>query len=257
MSLPARFAPHALARPRTGLGDVTSTLADFAIVTFAVDPDALARLLPEGFSPDVVTLDDGRRVGLVSAVPFFDRDFRFGFAPFLRFAFGQTNYRAYVWHAGRRAVWFFGTALATRWVAIPRLWWKLPWHRAPMTFDTAWDGERCIRYRLRASGAFGEAELALEGTDTPAGRLDGFADAEETRVVLTHPLDGYFRRSDGALGTYSVWHERLAPRLGSAVEARFAVFERLGLVAPGTPPHSVLLVRETEFVIFLPPRRLG
>lgn len=255
-SPPARFSDALLARPRTGWMDVTSTLGDFAIITFAVAPEALARHLPEGFAPDVVRLDDGRHVALISAVPFFDLDFRFGFAPWLRFRFGQTNYRAYVVHRGRRAVWFFGTSLATRWVAIPRHLWKLPWHRARMEWETRWDGERCRHYRLRTDGAWGAADIELEGDDAVADRLDGFADAEAAAVVLTHPLDGYFRRRDGRLGTYSVWHDRLVLRVGRAVRARFALFERLGLVAPDQTPHSVLLQRATEFIIFLPPRAL-
>src|SRR5438067_1238552 len=100
----ARLDTALLQRPASGLADVTSTLADFAIVTFAVSPDALARHLAPSVTPEIVTLDDGRRAALVSAVPFFDLDFRFGFAPWLRFRFGQTNYRAYVWWRGRRAV---------------------------------------------------------------------------------------------------------------------------------------------------------
>lgn len=236
---------------------MTTTLADFAIVTFTVDPARLAALLPPGFEPDVVRLDCGRERAFVSAVPFRDLDFRFDAAPWARFAFGQTNYRAYVIHEGRRCVWFFGTTLATPFVTVPRYLWKLPWHYSPMSFETAWTGERCDRYRLRASSSWGAARLDVDGTGEPLGRLDGFADAEETAVVLTHPLAGYFRRRDGHVGSYSVWHEPLVLGVGVARRASFRVFERLGLVAPGERPHSVLLQRETEFVILLPPRRLA
>jgi uncharacterized protein YqjF (DUF2071 family) len=235
---------------------VTTTLADFAIITYAVEPDALAALLPNGFAPDRFTLAAGRSVAFVSAVPFRDLDFRFGFAPWLKFHFAQTNYRAYVTYQGQRCVWFFGTSLATNWVAIPRYWWKLPWHPARIQIETAWDGGRCTRYRLATTAAWGSAAAELEGGDEPTGRLDGFADAEETAVVLTHPLAGYYRRRDGHLGSYSVWHERLDLRRGTVRNARFHVFEDLGLIAPGAVPHSVLIQRQTEFIIRLPPRRV-
>jgi len=244
-------------RPYTRLRDVTTTLADFAIITYAVEPAALSVLLPKQFAPEVFTLDDGRRVAFVSAVPFRDLDFRFGFAPWLRFHFGQTNYRAYVTYEGKRCVWFFGTSLATNWVVIPRYWWKLPWHHARINVEATWDGECCTRYRLTTVADWGTAEAELEGGDEPTGRLDGFANAEETALVLTHPLAGYYARRDGRLGSYSVWHERLKLRRGSARHARFDVFENLGLVDRGTPPHSVLIQRRTEFIIQLPPRRIS
>jgi len=253
---PARFQPSDLVRPASRWIDVTTTLADFAIITFAVEPDALRRLLAPGFEPDIFTLAKGSRRALVSAVPFRDLDFRFGIAPWAKFSFGQTNYRAYVTYRGQRGVWFFGTSLATPYVAIPRYLWRLPWHHARMRFDTRWVGDRCERYRVETTGHWGAAEIELEGTDEPVGRLDGFADDEETAVVLTHPLKGYFYRSDGRTGTYAVWHDRLRLRKGIARRARFALFEQLGLVAPDATPHSVLLQHTTEFIILLPPRAL-
>ena len=253
----ARFQPADLVRPAMRWIDVTTTLADFAIITYAVDPAALRRLLPAEFEPDIFTLADGSRRALVSAVPFRDLDFRFGAAPWLQFSFGQTNYRAYITYRGQRGVWFFGTSLATAYVAIPRYLWRLPWHPARMRFDTRWSGERCERYQLETTARWGAASVDLLGGDEPIGRLNGFADEEETAVVLTHPLKGYFYRRDGRLGTYAVWHDRLGLRRGTARRARFAVFERLGLVPPDAAPHSVLLQRATEFIIFLPPRPLG
>jgi len=240
-------------RPKRRLRDVTTTLADFAIVTWAIDPARLARHLPDGFAPDVVAIDGAPRA-LVSAVPFRDLDFRFGFAPFLRFRFGQTNYRAYVRRGDERCAWFFGTSLATRWVAIPRYAWKLPWHRARIDFDCAFDGERCTRYAMRSRSAWGDAELELVGGDEPTGCLPGFADADECALVLTHPLAGYFHRRDGRVGTYSVWHDRLALQRASVVHARFEVLEREDVIDRDQPVHSALVQRATEFVIRLPPR---
>jgi len=103
------------------------------------------------------------------------------------------------------------------------------------------------------TSSWGAAIVELEGSEEPAGRLDGFTDADDAALVLTHPLDGWFRRPDGRLGRYEVWHERLMPRLGIAHRARYAVFERLGLVTEDQPPHSVLLQRAVEFDVHLPP----
>ncbi|MBN1207677.1 MAG: DUF2071 domain-containing protein [Myxococcaceae bacterium] len=244
-------------RPAIGALDVTTDLLDFALVTYAVAPEALARHLPPDFEPETFTLGDGRRVAFVSAVPFRDKNFRFGFAPFLRSSMGQTNYRAYVRYQGARAVWFFGTSLDSPWVWIPRVWWKLPWHPARMRFETAWSGERCEQYRLVTDGAWGRAELELSGSETPMGCLDGFRDEEECVLVLTHPLKGYYFRRDGTLGTYSVWHERLQLQRATVRKARFHVFEELGLTTPESVPHSVLVQRITEFIIFLPPKPLN
>ena len=103
--------------------------------------------------------------------------------------------------------------------------------------------------------AMGRRHVELVGSDRPMDRLDGFADLDDAAHILTHPLDGWFSRPDGRLGRYAVWHDRLRPRLGVARRARYDVFESLGLVAPDTEPHSVLLQRSTDFDVLLPPRR--
>lgn len=252
-------ATQAFARPRPHVRrlDATTGLEHFAIVTFAVDPAKLTAVLPAGLAPEVRRLDDGSERGFVSAVSFRDVDFRFAFAPWLRASFFQTNYRAYVRGPdGGRAVFFFGTTLDSRLVSLPRLAWGMPWHGGTTRIEADWsDDGRCVSYRHRCSGRWGAADIELSGTGEPAGRLDGFADADDAAVVLTHPLDGYFMRRDGRLGRYSVWHERLRPQLGIARRAGYAVFEEIGLVGPGATPHSVLLQRSIEFAVLLPPSR--
>lgn len=243
-------------KPPSRWCNVITTLADFAIVTYAVSSDALRKLLPPEFEPDVFQLDDGTRCSFVSAVPFRDLDFRFECMPWMRFSFGQTNYRAYVRYKGRRCVWFFGTSLGSVWVNIPRHLWKLPWHPARIQFETKWDDNCCQMYNLSTTGAWGAAQLNLTGTTEESGRLDGFANIEETAEVLTHPLDGYYFRSDGRIGTYSIWHDRLDMRRANVSQARFTVFEQLGLITADEKPHSVLIQQATEFIIVLPPQPL-
>jgi len=232
-----------------------TTLADFAIVSYCVDAGALAKHLPPGFEPDLLTLADGTPSAFVSAVPFHDLDFRFEALPAARFSFFQTNYRAYVRYRGERCVWFFGTTLASPLVAIPRFLWKLPWHHARTTIDATWERERCARYQLNTAARWGSAELSA-GPELEAEPFGSFADPNAASFVLTNPMTGYYYRRDGALGSYAVWHDLLHPRSVGVQRARFDVFERLSLVAPSAAPHSVLVQRTTEFSIYLPPRKV-
>ena len=143
---------------------VTTTFHDFAIVTFAVEPERLAPLLPRGFDAEVFTLDDGSRRSFVSAVSL--RNVAFGVKTLPRpwFTFAQINYRAYVRYRGERAVWFFGTMLGSPLaVAIPRYIWRLPWHAAEITLVARWRGELCETYALDARSHWGTATLRCTG----------------------------------------------------------------------------------------------
>src|SRR3954454_6693547 len=127
-------------RPALRWCHASTGLDDFAIITWAVDPERLGALLPTGFVPDVRA-----GVGLVSAVAFQDDRFHFRFAPAPRISCGQVNYRAYVRHADETGVWFFGTSLDNALVSMPRIAWQMPWHRDRLQIEAEWsdapDGE--------------------------------------------------------------------------------------------------------------------
>lgn len=242
--------------PRARLTDVTSTLLDFAITTFDVEPARLAAFLPSGLSVERFTLDDGRVRAMVSAVTFVNTRFYVHFAPFLKLRCEQTNYRAYVRCGQERAVWFFGTGLASPFVALPRYAWRLPWHRMRVACESRWEGEALgeLSWHARAEGA--EERLVVRGSGVPLERLDGFTSRDETHAVLTHPLVGYLRRRDQRIVTYGVWHAPLVMEEATPKQARFERFEALGLVAAGQAPHSVLVQRTTDFLVRLPPMRV-
>ncbi len=241
-------------RPPARWCHAVTALDHFALITYRVDPARLASLLPRSVEPDVFALDDGAEASLVSAVPFVDRDFRFRFFPWITLSCGQINYRAYVRHRGERGVWFFGTSLDSRLVALPRLAWRMPWHRDRIRVDVDRSGDRLARLHLEVTGGWGSASAELVDDGAPLGRLDGFADLDETLEVLTHPMVGWFRRSgDLGIGRYSVWHEPLQPHPCAVRWARFAVFERLGLVAPGSEVHSALVQPTVDFDVHTPP----
>jgi hypothetical protein len=142
-------------------------------------------------------------------------------------------------------------------VVIPRHLWRLPWHKATIAFDCEYDeGRRLYRsYRMTTASRWAPAHLEIEDTGIAPTAFSGFTDLEVGLVTLTHPLDGYYHRSDARLGTYRVAHARLRPTVGRVIAARFPLLDRLGLVATGDTSgiHNVLLQPETEFTIQLPP----
>jgi hypothetical protein len=225
------------------------------MVSYQVPADALAAVLPAEVEPDVFAFDDGTSASLVSAVPFLDRDFHFRFFPLVKIGCGQVNYRAYVTFRGERGVWFFGTSLDSVFVALPRYAWQMPWHRDRISIEAGWDGDRCESWTFAATG-WGEGECRMTSTGEPLERLDGFADLDETVEILTHPMAGWYKRSRGGLGRYTVWHEILGVRPCVVDEARFTVFERLGLVEPGAAPHSAVAARSVHFDVHTPPTKV-
>jgi hypothetical protein len=246
-------------RPRAKPRDVITTLRHFAIVTYAIPPERLAGLVDDRFALDTVEID-GRTRALISVVPFEDEDFRWAASDGPRWRFGQTNYRIYVRdrQTGRRAVWFLGTTLGSWRVVVPRYWWRLPWHYGRFAFACELNADgRYTTYRIETRSRWGPLTLALDHHPRAPLALAGFADTATALDVLTHPLDGFFRRRDGRLGTYSVWHERLTPTPGHVREARIGLLDRLGIVpfAEQADAHSVLIQERTEFQIHLPPRR--
>lgn len=254
-----RFTPEMLTRPDPGRSGAVTTLHHFSIVTYFVDPALVKRHLHPRFEPVRVPAPDGSARALVSVVTFFDRDFRLTRWPRAVRSFGQTNYRAYVVDrtTGGQVAWFFGTCVDSFVVAIPRFAWKLPWHRARMTFDCSYDADagRYTSYRVSTTSRWAPGELEIDDSGRPAPAFAGFDRLEPAHVVLTHPLQGFYFRRDNRLGGYRIWHDRMATTAGRVTRARYPLLADLGLVPIGDTRnvHSVLLQREIAFTVYLPP----
>lgn len=232
-------------------------LDDLVIVTWAVDPQLLAEQLPNGFEP-LTWPRAGTPVALVSMVAFRDRDFHFRFWPYTRLQCGQINYRAYVRHRGLTGVWFFGTSLDSRLVAVAQRLWRMPWHHDRIDVAAQWQGDRLARMTVRANGPWGNADLDLVGAAGPVGSppIPGLAMGQELTEVLTDPVRGWFRRTDGRVGRYSVAHAPMIMSPATVVTARSAVFERLGLIAPGVAPIDARATPAIRFDVHTPPTPL-
>ncbi len=250
-----------LAHRRAGKLDIDAPLHHFALITYAVPVERLTAHIPADRFEIPTFAIDGQPFALMSVVPFIDAGFHFRLLPFIRFHFAQTNYRVYVIdrETGEHAVWFFGTTLGGWPVHLARLLWKIPWYPAKYAWDCAFDDAegryRAFRYRARSKWA--SARIDVVDTGVPAGTLPGFASREEMVLILTHPMDGFFYRLDGAVGTYSVSHPVLPLTVGEAKDLHFSLLERLGVLSAEEMqrPHSVLLCRETAFHIYMPPRK--
>ncbi len=257
-----RFTPGLLTKPFPRGLAVETTLQHFVIVTYWVDQSSLRQLIHSRFEPVCLAVNGGSRRALVSVVTFLDRNFRFAECPYFKGSFGQTNYRAYVegTQTGEQAAWFFGTCLDSLSVVIPRYLWRLPWYRAQMEFDCRYDqaAARYSTFNVRTQSDWAPAWLAIKDSGKPPVELAGVSNLEAGLVLLTHPMRGYFFRRDGALGSYTIWHDRAQPTVGTIQEASYPLLQRLGLVddADQRDIHSVLLQRYIDFTIYLPPSRV-
>lgn len=249
-------------RPRGWL-DIRSNLRHFALINYAVPINRLLPHIPRDQFEVAAFNINGRTCGLLSVVPFLDDDFHFTrLAPFAKFRFGQTNHRIYVVHRAtqQHCAWFFGTTLGSWVVNCARTLWRIPWHRAKYEYDCQWDdsGKRYAKYQFHVQSDWCDCEIELEDTGAAMARLDGFESIEKQKLVLTHPVDGYFRRLDGALGTYSVWHDEIPLTVGRSTNCYFSLYEKLGILnrTEMQCPHSVLICPQTLFDVHMPPKRV-
>jgi hypothetical protein len=252
-----------LRKPPAGRWNIHTQLKHFAIITYAIPAERLTHLIPEDkFAIETFEID-GERMALLSAVPFVDRKFHFpNLLPGIHFSFAQTNHRIYVRHreTNRRVAWFLGTSLGSRAVIIPQVLWGLPWHRAKYRVDCVFDAERSRygRYRFDIQSRWCAAQIDLEDTGEPLSELKGFRDFDEMKLVLTHPIEGYYYRRRGDIGTYKIWHNEMDFTVARPTNLYFSLYEKLGILNREEmgQPHSAILCPSADFIIQLPPRVL-
>jgi len=256
--LDRRLQPH-----RDGWLTVRTTLKHFTLINYALPASRLAPHIPADRF-EIAEFDiGGERRAMLSVVPFLDVDFHFvRLFPGLKFRFGQTNHRVYVINkaTGEPGVWFFGTTLGSPLVHIARTLWRIPWHYARYQVDCAYNAasHRYDTFRYTVDSDWCSARVAIEDTGEPVALTEGFVTLDEMRLILTHPVDGYFHRTDGKLGTYSVWHDVMHGTTGHATDLYFSLYDRLGILSADEMqhPHSIFLSPEIAFSILLPPRKL-
>ncbi len=250
-----------LKRPTKRLMDARTTLKHFALINYALPKERLIKLIPsDRFEIPEFQTERGMR-SFISVVPFLDVDFHFPqFAPKSKSSFYQTNHRAYIIDkaTGEHAVWFFGTNLGSRFVYFPQLLWKMPWHYANYLTDCRYDYNESIyeKYSYYFESEWCKGEVEIEDTGEPITKMDGFSSLDEMKLILTHPITGFFRRSDRKIGTYKIWHPEMKLTAATGKHLHFSLYEKLGLLSNDemNEPHSIFLCPQIEFEIYLPPK---
>jgi hypothetical protein len=240
--------------------DVNTKLEHFAIISYKVPVEKIEHLIPKPFKLWTFT-ENGKKYALVSAVPFKDKDFSFyRISKFIKLSFFQTNFRTYISDErdGSNSAWFFGTTLGSITSIIPKRLWKMPWAYGKYKFSFKKNKDHYFEYKMSFKSKLGDGNIEVESTRNDMKLLDGFKNIEEQVHILTHPVIGYYPISKEQLGTYEIWHPKIAMKEGKSNNLYFELFEKLGFLnkTEMNNPHSVLITSTIEFDILLPPRKI-
>jgi hypothetical protein len=250
-----------LKKSSAGLLDARTTLRHFALINYAVSPERLAEFIPANHF-EVARFETSKGTkSFLSVVAFLDVDFNFSrLASGIKFTFYQTNHRAYIIEKKTRqpVVWFFGTNLGSRLVKIPRCLWKIPWHYSKYNVDCRFNqaSNRYEKYSYNFESDWCSGKIEIRDTGEPISVMSGFAFLDEMKLILTQPIQGFYRRLDGKLGTYRVWHKEMICTKGISENLYFSLYEKMGLMTKDEmqKPHSIFLCPEIEFDVCLPPQ---
>jgi len=186
---------------------LSMTWRDLLFAHWAVDPETVARRLPEGVAVD--TYEGDAYLGIV---PFVMEDLRVRGSPF-GLDFGELNLRTYVTVDGEPGVYFFNLDANDRLgVGVARRLFRLPYYRAAMDVETTGEGtDRRVTFesRRRTPGA---APARFDATYGPDGAFSE-SDPGSLAAFLTERYRFYTTDDGGRVYYGDVDHEpwSLAP----------------------------------------------
>lgn len=117
---------------------------------------------------------------------------------------------------------------------------------------------RYDKFNIEFESNQGHGEIELSSTHSKVQLHQGFNSLDEQLFILTHPVKGYYKLRNNRLGTYEIWHPKMNLHEGKASKAYFEFFEKLGLLnqMEMMQPHSVLITKQIEFDIVMPPKKV-
>lgn len=249
-------------KQKLSLLDVQTNLKHFALINYALPKDRLKAYIPTDRFEIPEFMIQGKKMALMSVVPFLDSDFNFARVfPYKKFSFMQTNYRVYVFDkiTKQHCAWFFGTTLGSYSVLIPNWIFNMPWYfakyKSEFLYNTIESRYQSFKIQSYSKSIFGNFEIEIEDSGVPIELKAGFENLAEMKLILTHPIQGFFYRNDKKLGGYSIWHDEIFLSLGKAKNLYFEFLESMQLLSKSEMqnPHSIFMTPEIFFEVYFPP----
>lgn len=218
---------------------------NLALISYPVEPAALAPHLPPGCEPDLL---DGRAFVSLVAFDFLDtRVLGVRWPTFVNFP--EINLRFYVRHQGRRGVAFVRELVPQRFVAcMARCLYNEPYLAVPMSSRTVEDGHGiAVEHRATLGGR--EQSIRVSA-DKPAWRPS----RDGTEHFFKEHAWGFGRTRDGRrLIRYEVWHPEWDvyrnPRLTLDWDFAAAYGTSWGFLN-GATPFSVVLAQGSAIRVY-------
>lgn len=224
---------------------------DFALITYAVAAERVKTHLPSAYQLDTFE-GAGGEYAFVTTTCFSNEHFR-PVVGFPRQTFDESTYRTYVTHKDRSGVYFFGRYLGTNlaWLSqrpIARHTYTGDFHVAILN-----GGGDYASYTCDATSSAGQTRFALKA-DQKVEAKPPFSSGNELVQFLTYRLHGFYTDVIGAQGHMPVTHPRMNPVAGFLTEAKFDLWDELGIVTSEEigDPYSVLVVSEVPFKLHAP-----
>lgn len=225
---------------------------NFALVTYDVPAERVARHLPDAYELETFGGPDGTRA-FVTTTCFCNLDFRTALLPYPRHTFNESTYRTYVTRRGSKGVYFFGRYLGTPVAWSSQRLMARDTYAADFEVDVKGSSEGFESYRCKAASTSGDTHLSLRAGDPPQPR-GPFNSGEEHAQFLTYRLNGYYTSSAGIQAHMPVEHPRMDALEGSLDSGRADLWSNLEIVSTDevNEPFSVLVVPGVTFRLYAP-----
>ncbi|HAR96731.1 MAG TPA: hypothetical protein DCR97_12340 [Deltaproteobacteria bacterium] len=236
-------------------GTVSTLLKDLLYISYLVPSSRLHALVPSSLPLSTI----GKEV-FVSVVAMRNTDVGPVWLPWPRQHYNQMNIRTYVEDpmTGKQGVFFFKSGITSFGaLAVPRML-GLPWEKIDLHIRREVDSSGACRYR--ANGDFhGRIMVEVGGLVQQRGADPG-AEMHDAAVHITAPDIGFVKaNAREKLLSFGVKHQFIEPLRCELIDLQFPLLEHLGIVEREEmdKPHSVFLVPEAKFLVYLPPRIVG
>lgn len=134
----------------------------------------------------------------------------------------------------------------------------MPWEYGKYNASFTIENNTYSEYSIDFKSKHGVGEVQLQSTCEKMKIHSGFTSLEEQLLILTHPVTGYYYLKNGQIGSYEIWHPQMELYEGKSQKIYFELFENLGFLSREemNEAHSILMTKEIEFDILMPPRKL-